>query len=89
MLPVSASTTRIALMGMPSSVADDLREQRLDALTEIADAGEECRGAIFGNLDMRGTDIRPIEAVADAVEHRPNAETTLLHLDHSMPCCVM
>ena len=48
---------------------------------------------IFGedamSFDVRRADVRSIEAVADAVEHRPNAKSALLHLDHSSPCCVM
>ena len=71
-------------MGMPELGADDLREQRLDALAEIADAGvERCR-AVLGHLDVRRADIRPVEAVADAVEHRADAKAALFHgVDHS------
>ena len=64
--------------------ADDLREQRLNALAEIADAGVERRRAVLGDFDVRGADIRPVEAVADAVEHRADTEAAFFHgVDHS------
>ena len=66
--------------------ADDLREQRLDALAEVADARVERRRAVLGDLDVSRADVRTVEAVSDAVEHRADAEAAFLHgVDHSRP----